>query len=109
MECIWLRGGPATRCQIQVTEEGPIQGKQPGMGSQSSGRVRRAFTHWVARPGTLKHKWGEKGAPWRDMGVRAQDGEKHVQVQGHPRVGCGSPSRGKEGDHMGSGELVRYD
>lgn len=60
--------------------------------------------HKAARPGMLKHKWGEKGAPWRDMGVRVQEGEEHVQAQGHPGVGCRSPGRGEEADCVGWGK-----
>lgn len=77
-----LRSGLALRGQIQVVEEGISWGKQPGRGNQNESGVRKAFMHMAARPGMVKHDWGEKGAPQRGMGVRAQEGEGHVQAQG---------------------------
>lgn len=98
-----LRSSLALRGQIQVAEEGIPWGKQPGRGNQNESGVRRAFMHMAARPGMVKHEWGEKGAPqraWVSEPKRVKGMSKHKD----PRAGCGSPGRGESVDCVGWGK-----
>lgn len=96
------RGGLAIQSQIQVDKEGIHSGGAAGQGEpELEWNEKCVQTHgW---PG-LKHEWGEESDPQRYKAVRGQEGEEHVQAQGHPRVQCGSLGRYEEFGQMGLGQ-----